>query len=99
MFRKELFTIYTALSPHDAMKILEENEVQLIISDQMMPKMNGLDFYKKAQKMFPNTRRILISRSCDETEVNVALNNGLIEKYLTKPIDKESLLKVLTSIY
>ena len=48
-------------NPDDALKFIENNPVDLIISDFIMPKMNGIEFLSKAKKIHPDTTQILLN--------------------------------------
>lgn len=83
-FRRN-FNIITAESADDAMKILEEETIHVILSDQRMPKMTGIEFFESIQTIFPNPIRILMTGYTDINAVIDAINRGQVYKYLTKP--------------
>lgn len=83
-FRRN-FNIITSDSPDEAMRILEKEPIQVILSDQRMPKMTGIEFFEKIQSVFPNPIRILITGYTDINAVIDAINRGQVYKYLTKP--------------
>ncbi len=83
-FRRN-FTITTAESADEAIKILDEETIHVILSDQRMPKMTGIEFFEKIQKTNPDPIRILITGYTDINAVIDAINLGQVYKYLTKP--------------
>lgn len=83
-FRRN-FNITTTESTDDAFKILESETIHVILSDQRMPKMTGIEFFEKMQDIFPNPIRILITGYTDINAVIDAINRGQVYKYLTKP--------------
>lgn len=85
-FRRD-FTIFTAESADDATKILDENEIHIILSDQRMPKMTGIEFFESIIEKFPEPIRILVTGFSDISAVVDAINRGQVYKYLTKPWD------------
>ncbi len=96
--------IYTAISASDAMKILLENHIDLILSDVQMPNINGFEFaqYLKDVEVTKNIPIIFITGIFDKDEYKTkGYDVGAIE-YITKPIDNELLiskLKIYIDIY
>lgn len=81
--------------PDEALEILKTQEIDLIISDQRMPTMEGIELLKMAKEISPSTIRILMSGYTD-TEVFIsAINNGSIFYYVSKPWDNEKLIKII----
>lgn len=83
-FRRN-FNITTAESAEEAMKILERENIHVILSDQRMPKMTGIEFFESIQNIFPTPIRILMTGYTDINAVIDAINRGQVYKYLTKP--------------
>ncbi len=94
LFRKQGYTILTAESGHEGLEHLQKCEmpVSLIISDQRMPEMNGLQFLAKARKLCPEAIRYLLTGCSDREDIIEAVNKGEIHRYLTKPWNDEDLL-------
>lgn len=83
-FRRD-FNITTAESADDALKVLEIETIHVILSDQRMPKMTGIEFFESIQLIYPNPIRILMTGYTDINAVIDAINRGQVYKYLTKP--------------
>lgn len=83
-FRRN-FNISTAESADEALKILEQETIHVILSDQRMPKITGIEFFEQIQTIFPSPIRILITGYTDINAVIDAINRGQVYKYLTKP--------------
>jgi response regulator RpfG family c-di-GMP phosphodiesterase len=83
-FRRN-FNIYTVEEAAEARKILENKEVHVILSDQRMPKMTGIEFFESILEAFPDPIRILVTGYTDINAVIDAINRGQVYKYLTKP--------------
>ncbi len=84
-FRKD-YTIFLALTPSEAFKILSENnDIQVVISDQRMPEMTGIDFFESLIVHFPNPVRILLTGYSDLQSVIAAINKGQVYRYIEKP--------------
>ncbi|RYZ84241.1 MAG: response regulator, partial [Proteobacteria bacterium] len=91
LFRKK-YAVLKATSGAQGLKILSENpNVALIISDQRMPSMTGVEFLEKAQLSCPHALRILLTGYTDIESVISAVNQGQIYRYLTKPWDSVDL--------
>src|SRR5258706_8618954 len=93
--RSRGFTVHTALGGAEALKLLEEQEVDAIISDMRMPEMTGAQFLQQARAKLPEAVRILLTGYADIASTIEAVNNGEIFRYLSKPWDDEVLLSVL----
>ena len=61
VFEDENYRILTAGDGLEALKMLEQNDVQLVISDFMMPKMNGAQFLAQAKQKYPDMIRIMLT--------------------------------------
>ncbi|MFP4474505.1 MAG: HD domain-containing phosphohydrolase [Desulfatibacillaceae bacterium] len=94
LFRKESFTLYTAGNGEDGIGVLKTlgRPVSLIISDQRMPVMDGVQFLEKAQELAPHAIRFLLTGYSDLSTVVDAVNKGQIHRYLTKPWDDNQLV-------
>ncbi|HRI06657.1 MAG TPA: response regulator [Nannocystaceae bacterium] len=86
-----LFKIYTATSGPDALKIFKDNDIHLIVSDQRMPDMTGIELFSRIKEINPNTIRILLTGYADINAVIRGVNEGLLWKYVTKPWNAEDL--------
>lgn len=89
-FRKS-YKVFTASSGYDALKILNKEKIHLIISDQRMPEMTGVQMLEKAQVVQPDSIRILLTGYTDVESVIAAINEGQIYRYVTKPWDPTEL--------
>lgn len=78
--------------PELALEYLKETAPDLIISDFMMPKMNGLEFLSKANELYPEVSKILLTGYADKENAIRAINEVGLYKYLTKPWDNDDLM-------
>jgi len=90
LLRKK-YKVLKATGGPEALKILDEERVSLIISDQRMPKMTGVQFFEKSMKTHPEAVRILLTGYTDIESIVDAINSGQIYKYITKPWDPRDL--------
>lgn len=91
-FQNENYNTFYATDVDDAFKILKNNDINVIISDMMMPKLNGIKFLSMVENMYPNTVRIILSGYTQVGSILSAINEGAIYRYITKPwkIDSEA---------
>lgn len=91
VLRRDGYTILTADGGQQALELLEQHPVGVIVSDQRMPVMTGSEFLERAKEKRPDTIRIMLSGYTDLQSVTDAINRGSIYKFLTKPWDDELL--------
>ena len=97
-FRIKYHVIIT-LTGEEALKILETTPVQIIITDQRMPEMTGVEFLEKVLEKFPDPMRILLTGYTDMEAVVDAVNKGKIFHYLAKPWNEEELDLTINMAY
>ncbi|MEM8668459.1 MAG: response regulator [Planctomycetota bacterium] len=96
LLRRE-FTLHTAESGAEALKILAEHTIQVIMTDQRMPEMNGSQLLHEVNQVSPETIRIIFTGYADIKAVVDAINCGELYRYITKPWDPDELIDVLTA--
>ena len=79
------YNVLTATSGPDGLELLKGHEVALIISDQRMPKMTGVEFLAQAEEMSPNTVRMMLTGFADFGAIVDAINKGQVYRYISKP--------------
>jgi response regulator RpfG family c-di-GMP phosphodiesterase len=89
---RERYHVVACSSPIKALAILAERQFAVIISDQRMPEMLGLDFLVESRKTHPNASRILITAVLALPTIVEAINRGEIFRFLAKPWLREELL-------
>lgn len=85
------YSVTACESPIDALKLLPKQAFHVILSDQRMPEMTGVEFLEKAKEMCPLTTRVLLTGYTDVESVIGAINRGNIYRYIAKPWDPEDL--------
>ena len=88
-------TILTSNDPVSALKIVQENDVDLIISDYLMPNMNGIEFLMEVKKTREDITMILLTGYADKENVIKAVNQVGVYYYIEKPWDNDNLIKVV----
>lgn len=91
LFRREGYNLLTAKSGEEALRLLANNEVQVILSDQRMPQMSGVELLSKVKELYPDSVRMVLSGYADITAITEAVNKGSIYKFLFKPWDDDLL--------
>ena len=94
-FRKS-FAIVTATSGDEALKVLQDTDVALIVTDQRMPRMTGIELLEEARKLRPEAVGIIVTAYTDVDVLIEAINLGHIYRYITKPWDAKEMRGVLT---
>jgi len=94
LLRKE-FNIHTAESGTEAIEILKQHPIHVIMTDQRMPGMTGVQLLHRVEDEYPQAIRIVFTGYADIKAVIEAVNQGHIYRYITKPWDPDELLSVL----
>jgi len=94
VFRRH-YEIYLANSAEEGLEIMENIPIQLVITDQRMPKVTGVEFLEKINGMFPDVTRILLTGYSDLDAIVAAINKGKIFKYIAKPWKAEELKETI----
>ena len=85
------FDVLMSLSGHAALEILKSQQIEVILADQRMPEMTGVEFFNKAKALQPETIRILITGYTDIEAIVQAINEGQIFYYINKPWEPDDL--------
>lgn len=88
---RDSYDVLMADSGAEALELLAVHDVALIISDQRMPGMTGIEFLKLAAEMRPQTVRIMLTGYTDAGALVEAVNSALVYKYVSKPWNNEDL--------
>lgn len=99
VLRRDGYEILMATSAREAFEILARYDVQVIISDQRMPEMNGTEFLSRVKGLYPHTVRIVLSGYTDLGAITDAINQGEVYKFLLKPWDDENLRQVVAEAF
>ena len=91
--RKQSYSVLFANDGHEALEILKQHEVDLILSDYMMPGMSGTELLMQAEKLQPNTIRIILSGHSDFQTVLQSIKQGVVHKFLAKPWNNDVLVE------
>ena len=90
------YEVTTTDSPEAALGLLDVNEYDLVLSDQRMPGITGVQLLSHVRERTPDTVRVIVSAYSDSTELMAAINSGQVYRYVLKPwdpLDLESVVK------
>jgi adenylate cyclase len=89
--RKEPYHLFYASNGEAALEVLSENSCKVIISDVKMPRMDGFDLLARVRELYPDIIRVILSGHSDAKLILKLVNEGGIDRYLTKPWDIEGM--------
>jgi C4-dicarboxylate-specific signal transduction histidine kinase len=89
------FAILTAPSAARGLELMRTHEVGVLLADQRMPNMTGLEMLEQVQAQFPQTVRMLVTAYADLNTAIDAINRGRVRRYLRKPWDHDELHSTL----
>lgn len=95
-FQKD-FKIYTASSGEQGLEILDANpnEIIVVISDMRMPKMNGVQFVKKAKEKYSHIAYFILTGFDFNEEIEEALSSGIVNQFFTKPFNAQDIKRAI----
>jgi sigma-B regulation protein RsbU (phosphoserine phosphatase) len=85
------YHIHTATSGQAGLEIMEQQTIQLVITDQRMPDMNGIEFLEKILALYPDCMRMIMTGTSDKDAIIQAINKGNIYRYVAKHWSREDL--------
>ena len=91
LLRKEGYRLLTATSGEEGLRLLEEHDVQLVITDQRMPEMSGTEFLALVKERYPDAIRIVLTGYTDVDAITESINRGHVYKFFLKPWNDQSL--------
>ncbi|UTD26243.1 sigma-54 dependent transcriptional regulator [Bradyrhizobium sp. WD16] len=92
---EEEFDVRTAVTVREAEAVLENEVVEVVLCDQRMPEMTGVEFLKTVRDRWPDTVRMVISGYTDATDIISGINEAGIYQYVTKPWQPDALILTL----
>lgn len=96
---RRLFNVFIARSAAEGEEILSKNTIHVVLSDQRMPEVTGVEFLGSVRAKYPGTIRILITAFSNIQAVIDAINKGHVYRYVTKPWDTEELQSIIQNAF
>jgi DNA-binding NtrC family response regulator len=89
------FELFTAESGREALEILARHPIQVVMTDQRMPEMTGVELLGQVKTRYPDAIRIVFTGYADIKAVVEGINTGGLYRYITKPWDPDELIVLL----
>lgn len=99
LLRREGYRILTATSAREGLEILATTPVQVLLSDERMPEMNGSEFLMRAKDLHPDTVRIVLSGYANVDAITRAINVGAVSNFLLKPWNDDELRRIIREAF
>jgi signal transduction histidine kinase len=96
---RRLYEIHTASTVAEGLNVLNQHEIHVILADQRMPKITGVEFFSIVRRAHPDPMRILITGYSDIEALVDAINSGEIFRYIKKPWDELELKTAIQNAY
>ncbi|MDD4192704.1 MAG: hybrid sensor histidine kinase/response regulator [Mangrovibacterium sp.] len=97
-FRRS-YHIFSTTSPTEGLSIMEHENIQVVLSDQRMPGMTGVDFFTRIRRKFPDTLKLILTGYTDIEAVIRAINEGQVFRYVQKPWNPDELELVVREAF
>lgn len=95
VMQHEPWQVLTAKTGRQALELMASTQIDVIISDERMPGMSGVELLSAVSKIYPETIRIILTGHANTALVFEAINDGAIYRFLTKPWNDEELIAVI----
>ncbi len=94
MFRRD-YEVHLASSGAEALALMREHDFDVVVSDQRMPEMTGVEVLREARSIAPKSMRILLTGYADLEAIETAINESEVFRYLMKPCPREQLKETI----
>ncbi len=99
ILRREGYQILTASSAEEALEIMAQKKVNVVLSDQRMPGMSGVELLRRVKTMHPNIVRMILSGYTEIGTLTDAINKGEIYQFITKPWENDALTAMIREAF
>lgn len=99
LFMDTEYEVVTAESGMEALKILENQDINMIVSDMRMPNMNGYQLLSEVKKRYPSVVRIILSGFAEERIVFDSLQKNIAKLYILKPWENDLLINTIDKVF
>lgn len=97
-FRRD-YNVFTASSGSEGLELINQHEFHILISDQRMPGMTGIEFFQKVKVSHPHPIRVLLTGYADINAVIDAINKGEVYRYVTKPWNTDEVKTIINNAF
>ncbi len=91
LLRKEAFRTFFAASAEEALDLLRREEIRLVVADERMPGVSGIELLQEVKRLYPRTVRVILSGYADVAAVVDAINKGEVYRFFSKPWNDDEL--------
>ncbi|MCK4980117.1 MAG: hybrid sensor histidine kinase/response regulator, partial [Candidatus Delongbacteria bacterium] len=95
MALERYFTVFATQDPTEVPSMIKSNDIDILITDEMMPIMRGCELAEKIHNEYPDICKIILSGNSDKKDIVRAVNQGHIYSFLFKPVDINQLMQVI----
>ncbi len=99
ILRREGYKILTASSAEEGLELMAQNQVHVVLSDQRMPGMSGVEFLRRVKTMHPHVVRMILSGYTEVGTLTDAINKGEIYQFITKPWENDALTAMIREAF
>jgi DNA-binding NtrC family response regulator len=96
MLFKSRFKVYTTIDGNEAVDIVRRDRIHVVVSDQRMPKITGVEVLRRVREASPNTMRLLLTGYSDLEAIVNSVNEGEIFRYLSKPWSAKEIMATVS---
>ncbi|MDX1803388.1 MAG: response regulator [Alcanivorax sp.] len=96
MLFRSRFNVLATTNGHEAVRLVRQHKVHVIVSDQRMPEMEGIEVLRLVREASPNTMRLLLTGYADLQATIGSINEGEVFRYLTKPWDMQEIIAAVS---
>lgn len=87
IFMDEPYQFFPFVSPLKALNAIEDKKFAVVVADQTMPKMTGIEFLKKIKQRSPDTERMIMCGYVKPETASIAMIRGVVSRFIEKPLD------------
>ena len=95
---EEVFTIRTASSAEEAIDLMQRERISILVADQKMPRMSGVELCSQTADQFPHVRRVILTAYADKRTAIEAINRGRVHHFINKPWEVNELRHLLLDL-
>jgi len=96
IFMDEAYHLFPFVSPLKALKAIDSKEFAVVVADQSMPEMTGIEFLKKVKQRSPDTVGIIMSGFVEPEIASNVINSGVVSRFIEKPLDINEIKQAVT---
>ena len=93
------YQVFTATEGKQALAVLKQHHVHVVVSDQRMPTMTGVEFLRRAKEISPDTVRILLTGFSDLSAIIDSVNDGEVYRFLNKPWGNQEIQALIADAF